>query len=148
MERKISQIRDIKVIEKELFENPIGVLALTVNEKIIQTAVTFIYQDKNIYIFFKEGNEVYENASLENNGSFMILKSLSTTNPPEYHVISISISGQIKKVEDNKTLNDLRKIYLEKYSKNNDNSDLHSGLSVSLFIDTEEFLAFDEKGNL
>lgn len=147
MERKISQIRDIKIIEKELFENPIGILAVTVNEKVIQTAVTFIYQDKNIYVFFKEGNEIYENAGTENNGSFMILKNLTGENSSKYHVISISISGAVKKVDDNKTLNDLRKIYLEKYSKNADDLFPQTELAVSLFIDTEEFLAFDEKGN-
>ena len=71
MQKVISQIRDIEVIEKELMDNPIGVLALSLkDEKIVQEAITFLYQDKNIYFFFKENDEEFEDINMESNVSF------------------------------------------------------------------------------
>ena len=74
--KKTFQIRDLELIEKELSENFVGVLAVTLkNEKVVQTATTFVYMDKNIYIFFNNESEIYEDINLDINGSFIILKT-------------------------------------------------------------------------
>ena len=121
--RKVFQIRDLELIEKELSENFVGVLAVTLkNEKVVQTARTFIYMDKNIYIFFSNESEIYNDINLDVNGSFIILKD-ETPNAQSgingYRLMSITISGAVKKIEELKLLDELKKNYAKKYPYDN-----------------------------
>jgi hypothetical protein len=143
--KKTFQIRDLELIEKELSENFVGVLAVTLkNEKVVQTATTFVYMDKNIYIFFNNESEIYEDINLDINGSFIILKneSLSEDNINKYRLMSISISGAVKKVEELKLLDEIKKNYAKKYPEDNENL---LSLNKALIIDTDEILAFDDQ---
>jgi len=66
MKKIISKIRDIQHIEKELHTNPVGVLALNLkDDELVQTATTFLYQDKNIYFFLDDKDEIYDNMKFE-----------------------------------------------------------------------------------
>jgi nitroimidazol reductase NimA-like FMN-containing flavoprotein (pyridoxamine 5'-phosphate oxidase superfamily) len=143
--KKTFQIRDLELIEKELSGNYVGVLAVTLkNEKVVQTATTFVYMDKNIYIFFNNESEIYEDINLDINGSFIILKneSLNEDTINKYRLMSISISGAVKKVEELKLLDEIKKNYAKKYPEDNENL---LSLNKALIIDTDEILAFDEQ---
>ena len=143
--KKTFQIRDLELIEKELSENYVGVLAVTLkNEKVVQTATTFVYMDKNIYIFFSNESEIYEDINLDINGSFIILKneSLEGDTINKNRLMSISISGAVKKVEELKLLDEIKKNYVKKYPEDNENL---LSLNKALIIDTDEILAFDEQ---
>lgn len=152
MQKVISQIRDIEVIEKELMDNPIGVLALSLkDEKIVQEAITFLYQDKNIYFFFKENDEEFEDINMESNVSFTIIKydkmkkAVKADFVPIYNIISITITGLIKIVDDSKLVNTLIGNYRNKYSKESE-KEKETNLSKVVFIDTEEIQAYEEIG--
>ncbi len=144
--KKTFQIRDLELIEKELNVNYVGVLAVTLkNEKVVQTATTFLYLDKNIYVFFNNESEIYEDINLDFNGSFIILKNETLNDQPaviKFRLMSISISGAVKKVEDLKLLDEIKKNYAKKYP---DDSENLLSLNKALIIDTDEILAFDEQ---
>ena len=144
--KKTFQVRDLGLIEKELVDNYIGVLAVTLkNEKVVQAATTFLYLDKNIYIFFGNESEIYEDINLDINGSFIIIKNESLNEKDvisKYRLMSVSISGAVKKVEDQKLLDELKKNYVKKYPEDNENLLI---LNKALIIDTDEILAFDEQ---
>jgi general stress protein 26 len=152
MQKTISQIRDIEVIEKELMNNPIGVLALNLkDEKITQQAITFLYQDKNIYFFFKENDEEFEDIKLESHASFTIIKNdkikktTKTDFNPLYNILSITIAGLIKVVDDPKLVAALVGSYINKYSRQTEKEE-NLKLSKVIFIDTEEIQAYEEMG--
>ena len=144
--KKTFQVRDLEFIEKELLENFVGVLAVTLkNEKVVQTATAFLYLDKNIYILFNNESEIYEDINLDINGSFIILKNESLNGKNianQYRLMSISISGSVKKVEEQKLLDELKKNYSKKYP--DDNESLMT-LNKALIIDTDEILALEEQ---
>jgi len=144
MKRKITHIRDLAQIEKELFNTKVGVLALTVErDKVIQLATTFVYLHKNIYVFFDEGNEIYRDVNLENNGNFIVLQNRSTSG--KEYLTSTSISGSVKKVDDNRTMTEVREEYIKKYSKTDDLFQGDISVLKALFIDSEEFLAIEQE---
>lgn len=152
MQKIISQIRDIELIEKELMNNPIGVLALSLkDEKIAQEAITFLYQDKNVYFFFKENDEEFEDINMESNVSFTIIKydkikkAVKADFVPIYNITSIAITGLIKLVEDPKLAGLLVENYRNKYSKEVKGEE-ETKLTRVVFIDTEEIQAYDEIG--
>jgi len=152
MQKTISQIRDIEVIEKELMNNPIGVLALSLkDEKITQQAITFLYQDKNIYFFFKENDEEFEDLKLESRVSFTIIKNdkikkaARTDFNPVYNILSITITGLIKVVDDPKLISTLVGSYVNKYSKQTEKEENFRLMKV-VFIDSEEIQAYEEIG--
>ena len=151
MHKTTSQIRDIEVIEKELINNPIGVLAMGLkDEKIVQQAITFLYQDKNVYFFFKGNDEEFEDINMDNNVSFTIIKfektkkEVKTEFVPLYNIVSITITGLIKVVEDPKLVSLLVENYNNKYSKDGEEEETKPTRVV--FIDTEEIQAYEEIG--
>lgn len=152
MRKIVSQIRDIVLIENELVNNPNGVLALNLkDDKITQLATTFLYQDKNVYFFFKESDEGFEDIKFETDVSFTIVKNhkIKKTQKsdfnPTYNIFSISVSGLIKEVDDQKSADVLRKNYLKKYSTP-DKKEKTLKFSKVVFIDTEEIQAYEETG--
>ncbi|HEX9739942.1 MAG TPA: hypothetical protein VGA29_04130, partial [Ignavibacteriaceae bacterium] len=64
---------------------------------------------------------------------------------PVYNILSISVAGQLKKVDDEKLFDSLRKNYLKKYSSKVDEKE-KPRLNNVIFIDTEEIQAFEETG--
>ena len=151
MQKNIQQIRNIEVIEKELNTCPVGVLALIVEEKIVQVATTFLYLDKNIYIFLDDNSELYQSIHFESNASFILIKNEKVRKhskadySPSYHSIAIKISGNIRKVEEQKVIDEVQSGYLNKYSK--DNLIDETGVpGKAIIIDTEEIQALEESG--
>jgi nitroimidazol reductase NimA-like FMN-containing flavoprotein (pyridoxamine 5'-phosphate oxidase superfamily) len=152
MKKIVTQIRDIHHIEKELQTNPAGVLALNVkDDEIVQIATTFLYQDKNVYFFLDDKDDLLENLKYETPVSFIIVKNEKTKKnskqdfTPVYNILSISVAGQLKKVDDEKLFDSLRKNYLKKYSSKVDEKE-KPRLNNVIFIDTEEIQAFEETG--
>ena len=152
MHKIINQIRNLDLIEKELNSNATGILALNVDEdKIIQIATAYLYLDKNVYIFFAENDELYAKIKFESNVSFTILKTEKAKKSPKvdftpsYHIFSISISGLLKKVDEQKTIDDLGKNYLKKYSDKQEGRSSEK-LSKLVLIDSREIQAIEEIG--
>ena len=153
MHRNITQIRDLNLIESELKTNVAGVLALNHgSDKIAQIATPFLYQDKNIYIFFKNDDEFIENIHFNDYASFTVIKIEKVKKTKEmnfestYNFFSISVRGTIKNIDDNKFIDDLRQNYLKKYKKTVGDDIDFSSLSKIIIIDSEEIQAFDETG--
>ncbi|MGA7839232.1 MAG: hypothetical protein WB996_14785 [Ignavibacteriaceae bacterium] len=153
MNRTIKQIRDIEVIEKELNKNGAGVLAVQCEDiEFLQIATTFLYRDKNLYIFF-EDDEFFNSIIFNTNVSFTILKeeklrkSKKVGYSPTYKCFSISISGLIKKIEDGKIAEDLKLSYAKKYSNKKEGSELDfTVINKVTMIDSEEIKAIEETG--
>ena len=75
MQRVTNEIRDLEPIESELKHTSVGVLALYIDdEKTIQYPTTFLYRDKNIYIFFKNSDELYESIKYNSSASFTVIR--------------------------------------------------------------------------
>ena len=153
MNRIIKQVRDLEIIETELHNSDAGVLAVKCeDEAVLQVPTTFLYRDKNLYIFFEE-DEMYETIIFNTNVSFTILKeekfrkSKKASYNPTYKYFSISISGVIKKIEDIKIIEDLKNAYAKKYSGKKDGADLDfTTINKVTMIDSEEIKAIEETG--
>jgi nitroimidazol reductase NimA-like FMN-containing flavoprotein (pyridoxamine 5'-phosphate oxidase superfamily) len=153
MHKNITQIRNLDLIESELKTNVAGVLALNHgSDKIAQIAAPFLYQDKNIYIFFSDEDEFFENIHFNDSAAFTIIKigtggkTEGIDFEPTYSFLSISIKGKIRKIDDNKLIDDLRQNYLKKYKKTIEGAIDFSTLSRIAIIDSEEIQAFEEAG--
>lgn len=143
----------MEIIEKELNTNHAGILALAVeNEKVIQLPTTFIYLDKNIYIFFDNENELLQNIQFGTKVLFTILKSDKISKEktlefePTYNLLYVSVSGLIKRIDELKTITDLQNVYLKKYKKKLSEKPDLTLLTNVVMIDTEEIQAFEEIG--
>ena len=109
MKRTIKQIRNIEKIENELLDNKTGVITLHLAEdKFEQLATPFLYKDKNIFLFFAQDDELYENIQFGSYVSFTILRNVRVRRTkradffPCYRFFSTKISGSIRKVEEKK----------------------------------------------
>lgn len=154
MQRVTNQIRDLELIESELKNTSVGVLALYIDdEKTIQYPTTFLYRDKNIYIFFKNDDELYESIKYNSNASFTIIKQEKIKRgkklefTPSYQMFSITLNGLVRKVDEEKTMNNLRHEYLAKYSKKTDTVRKNiSALASAIIMDSDEIHAQEEIG--
>ena len=154
MKRIINQIRDIKLIENELGENFIGVIAHQLeNGDVFQKVTPFIYKDKNVYIFYRDDSESYERIQFDTNASFTVnrnekvKKGGSKEFVSVYDVVTVCIKGIIKKVDEQKIIEEVRKTYLNKYSKDGALGEEElAELNKLIIIDTEEIQSFEEQG--
>ncbi len=154
MNRIIKQIRDIKKIENELTENSAGVVVLHLGEeKYEQISTPFLYKDKNIFLFFNNNDELYDDIQFDTFVSFTILRNLTVKKAkktgfnPSYHFCATRISGSIRQVDDPKTIEELKKSYAEKYSGKSNKSELDFKVIEKIaVIDTEEINAIEEIG--
>ncbi|MGD1007180.1 MAG: hypothetical protein ABR980_08125 [Ignavibacteriaceae bacterium] len=153
MHKNITQIRDLNLIENELNTNVAGVLAsIHGSDKIVQIATPFLYQDKNIYIFFSNEDEFFENIHFNDDVSFTIIKIGKTKKAkkmsfdPTYNFFSISVKGSVRNIDDNNLIEDLRLNYLKKYKKAAEGEIDFSVLNKIVIIDSEEIQAFEETG--
>ncbi len=154
MKKVLTQIRDIELIEKELNANYVGIVAHSVNDgEAFQKVSTFIYLDKNIYFFYKDDSESYDKIQFETNACFTAVKNEKVKRNsykdfvPEYHVTAVSIKGIIRKVDEQKIIDEVRKNYLKKYSQNSSLGEEElAELYKLVIIDTEEIQAFEELG--
>ena len=154
MKRIIKQIRNIEKIEKELLENYAGVIYLQlVDDKSEQLSIPFLYKDKNVFLFFAENDELYEDIQFDSFVSFTTLRNMKVRKTkkadfnPTYRFCTVRISGSIRKIDDTKTIQELRKSYAEKYSGRTDKTDLDFNVIKNVVvIDTEEINAIEEIG--
>jgi nitroimidazol reductase NimA-like FMN-containing flavoprotein (pyridoxamine 5'-phosphate oxidase superfamily) len=153
MQRIINQIRDLELIESELHESSVGVLALYIDdEKTIQYPTTFLYRDKNIYIFFKNDDELYESIKYNSSASFTVIKQEKAKRGkkldfiPTYQMFSITLNGLVRKVDEEKTMSNLRQEYLAKYSKKSETTKRTPSLANAIIMDSDEIHAQEEIG--
>jgi hypothetical protein len=146
MQKKIVQIKEINVIEGELNSAPVGVLAFRNDDKIIQKTRTFIYLDKNIYILFAQGEEEFRKIKHGWSTSFLVIRNLndteeSSSNP--YKILSITVTGKIKIIDEQKAFEEISKSFFKKYPGGKGKK---NGFSGAVMIDTEEIQAYEESG--
>jgi hypothetical protein len=154
MKRIIKQIRNIEKIEKELVENYVGIIALQLeDDKFEQLSTPFLYKDKNVFLFFTHNDELYEDIQFDSFVSFTILRNEKVKRTKKadfistYHFCATKISGLIRKVDDPKTIEELKKSYAEKYSVKSEKSELDLKVIENIaVIDTEEINAIEEFG--
>lgn len=159
MNKLITQIKDIDLIEKELNKSSSGVLACHAQEdKLIQMATNYLYKDKNVFIFFAEDDEVFDTIKFNSHSDFTIIKNESGQVSdykkkkheiiPKYYMFSITVKGIIKQVEEKKLIETCQSAYAEKYSgKTSQGSIDFSPIQKVVIIDSEEIQAFEEIGN-
>lgn len=155
MKKVISSIRDLKIIEKELTKEHSGVLTVQLDdEKIFQTATNFVYLDKNIHVFLLIDEELYPQIRFEHICSFTIhrfenkFKGQNLFAESTYKLLSITINGVLREVEDKKLIDQLVELYQKKYSGNMDLKEYKKDKNLKpVMIDTEEIQAFTEEGN-
>lgn len=154
MQRIVTQIRDLEIIENELKNTMIGVLALHLDdEKTVQFPTTFLYRDKNIYIFFKNDDELYQSITYNSAASFTIIKQEKIKRSkkeefiPTYQLFSITLNGLVRKVDEEKTMVSLRQEYLNKYSKKTEQPKTSlPSLAAAIIMDSDEIHAQEEIG--
>lgn len=154
MHRIINQIRDLEQIESELHNSSVGVLALYMeDEKTVQLPTTYLYRDKNVYIFFKNEDELYESIKYNSAASFTIIKEENLKKDknfdfiPSYHILSITLNGLVRKVDEEKAMSNLRKEYLAKYCKKTESLDKTvTSLTNAIIMDSDEIHAQEEIG--
>lgn len=155
MKKVISNIRDLKLIEKELSKELNGVLAIQLDdEKIYQAATNFVYLDKNIHVFLQIEEDLYQQIRFNHYGIFTIyrfenkFKAQSLFAESTYKLFSITINGTLREVEDKKLVDQLIELYHKKYSSNIELKEYRKEKNLKpIMIDTEEMQAFTEEGN-
>ncbi len=155
MKKVISNLRDLKLIEKELAKEPAGALAIQLDDdKIHQVATNFVYLDKNIYVFLQVDEDLYQQIKFDYFGSFTIhrfenrFKDHNLFAESTYKLFSITISGTVREVEDKKLIDQLIEFYQKKYSPNIDLKKYRNEMNLKpIMIDTEEMQTFTEEGD-
>lgn len=154
MKRIIKQIRNLEKIEKELVDNYAGIITLQlIDEKFEQLSTPFLYKDKNIFLFFTHNDELYDDIQFESLVSFTILRNVKVRKTkkadfnPTYHFCATKISGSIRKVDDPRMIEELKKSYAQKYSAKTNKAELDfKVIEKIVVIDTEEINAIEEIG--
>jgi len=152
MHRKISYIRDLEIIEKELNDSSGGILAINIDgEKVIQYLTTFLYLDKNIYFFLEKEDDIYEKLNLNSSASFTVVKDerikrKSKEPSGTYYLFSTTIVGPLKIVDEKKTIEDVKEKYMTKYFIKKTGEAKSSHLKELVMIDSEEIQAVEEEG--
>lgn len=151
MKKQITQLRDIKEIEKQINKSRTGVLCIHLAiEKLMQFACNFIYLDKNIYTYLDTADENYEHIKYGSLGSFTILseeKVNAKTEDLTYRLSYITINGEIKEVDDPKLAEQVKELYRSKYSSSEKSEDYKVNENLKpVILDTNEIKALIEEG--
>ena len=154
MKRIITQIKNIERIEKELNNNYAGVIALQLGEeRFVQIPTPYLYKDKNVFLFFTHNDEIYDQIQFDSNVAFTIVRDIKVNkkrkNDPtaSYHFCATKISGIVRKVDDMKFVEELKKSYADKYSAKTDKRNLDfKVIDKVVVIDTEEINSIEEIG--
>jgi nitroimidazol reductase NimA-like FMN-containing flavoprotein (pyridoxamine 5'-phosphate oxidase superfamily) len=152
MQKKVQQIRDIAVIEKELAKCPVGLIALYIDdEKLVQVPTTFLYLDKNIFFFIEAASGLSDVIKFNTPVSFAIIRNeIPGKNAKKenyiYHSLSIKVSGGIKIIEDPKIIEEVKQAFILKYSQTEAGNAESLSDSRIYMIDTEEIQAAEETG--
>ena len=149
MQKKITTIRNLELVEKELNSANAGVISLSLQKtKFVQFATNFVYQDKNIFIFI-DNEELLRSIKFDSLSRFTVLnqKTTDVQEEPIYRLFSILVTGNLREVEEKKVINDITQTYIQKYSgKLILPDDKIASMGKLVFVDSEELLAFEEIG--
>lgn len=149
----IKQVRDLDLIEKELNSGQAGIFACIANEKVCQAAATYIYRNKNVYVFLNESEDIYLNIKLDTEARFTISHfhykrtSQKTENPDVYCLLSVSVSGTANNLTDQKLIEDVTGDYLLKYGRAGSSENAILPAVKIIFIDSKEIQAFEQTGS-
>ena len=154
MKRIITQIKNIERIEKELNNNYAGVIALQLGEeRFVQIPTPYLYKDKNVFLFFTHNDEIYDQIQFDSNVAFTIVRDIEINkkrkndHTASYHFCATKISGIVRKVDDMKFVEELKKSYVDKYSAKTDKRNLDfKVIDKVVVIDTEEINSIEEIG--
>lgn len=153
MRRNIQSVRNIELIEEELNSSIAGIVSFfSKEEKVIQLAVTFIYLDKNIYISLQNEEELSEKINFDIKADFSLLKNNSAKQGKSsktkaiYKFFSVNITGSLRKVDDQKLIEEFLRQYILKYSSEEKGDKDDKFVKNVYIIDTEEIQAFEETG--
>jgi hypothetical protein len=153
MQKKISVIRNLEIIERELNSAASGVAALAVKkDSFIQFATNFVYHDKNIFLFLS-GTDLLRSVKYDVQVRFSIFKNLSVEQLSKekdlmYRLFSITVTGELREVEEKKMINDITQSYIQKYSgKLIYGTKDPDSLGKLVFIDSNELIAYEETGS-
>ncbi len=148
MKKKITQIRDINKIEQYLIPAKAGVLTFNSKDEILVQFITpFLYLDKNIFISLENNDELLENIIFDSFAGFVIIKELKTAKTSEnYNIIHASVSGLIKKIDEQKVLDEVNLLIKKKYGINTSDSEEDTAKPIIIMIDSEEIQAAEESG--
>jgi hypothetical protein len=151
MYRKITQVRDINEIEKQIQQAANGVLCIHLdNEKLMQFACNFIYLDKNVFAFLDKTDEDFEHVKYGSAGSFTIFKNEKVTSKSKdvtYKLFYITISGEIKNIDDPKLAEQVKELYRLKYSPSISPDDYILSENLNpVILDTREIKSLIEEG--
>ena len=149
MQEKITTIRNLELVEKELNSANAGVISLSLQKtKFVQFATNFVYQDKNIFIFI-DNEELLRSIKFDSLSRFTVLNQKTTDEKEEsiYRLFSILVTGNLREAEEKKVINDITQTYIQKYSgKLILPDDKIASMGKLVFVDSEELLAFEEIG--
>ena len=149
MQKKITTIRNLELVEKELNSATAGVISVSLQKtKFVQFATNFVYQDKNIFIFIDD-EELLRSIKFDSLSRFTVLKQKSNEDKEEsiYKLSSIQVTGNLREAEEKKVINDITQTYIQKYSgKLILPEDKTTSMGKLVFVDSEELLAFEEIG--
>jgi hypothetical protein len=149
MQKKITTIRNLELVERELNSATAGVISVSLlKTKFVQFGTNFVYQDKNIFIFIDD-EELLRSIKFDSLSRFTVLKQKTTEDKEEsiYKLSSIQVTGNLREAEEKKVINDITQTYIQKYSgKLILPDDKTASMGKLVFVDSEELLAFEEIG--
>ncbi len=149
MQKKITTIRNLELVEKELNSAAAGVISLSLHKtEFVQFATNFVYQDKNIFIFIDD-KELLKSIKFDSLSRFTVLKQKAAPAKVDsiYGLFSILVTGNLREAEEKKVINDITQTYIQKYSgKLILPDDTSASMGKLVFVDSEELLAFEEIG--
>lgn len=149
MQKKITIIRNLELVEKELNSATAGVISVLLQKtNFVQFATNFIYQDKNIFIFIDD-EELLRSIMFNSLSRFTVLKQKNPKDIEDsiYRLSSIQVTGNLREAEEKKVINDITQSYIQKYTgKLILTDDKSTSIGKLVFVDSEELLAFEEIG--
>jgi len=153
MQIKVRKIRQLDIIEKELDSIHSGVITLPLEEDFEQIATSFVYHDKNIYLFIQD-KELYDDLKFGSLAKFTAIKESKFDKKSKsadeniYRLFYISVNGVLKSVNEKKLRDNIKQNFIQKYSGQLIESEGKSkSFSKLVFIDSEELVAIEETGS-
>lgn len=151
MYKKITLVRDINQIEKQIQEAITGVLCIHLdNEKLMQYACNFIYLDKNVFLYLDKTDEDFEHIKYGAAASFSVFKNEkipAKSSDITYRLTYITVTGEIKDIDDAKLADQVKELYRKKYSPSIKADDYKISENLkSVILDTKEIKALIEEG--
>lgn len=151
MYKKITLVRDINQIEKQIKEATTGVLCIHLdNEKLMQFACNFIYLDKNLFLYLDKTDEDFEHIKYGAAASFTVFKNEKVpvkSSDVTYKLTYVTVNGEIKDIDDPKLADQVKDLYRQKYSSSIKVDDYKISDSIkSVILDTKEIKALIEEG--